>query len=69
MDTNKLPGIVSVIYTYEIADHGTMIFEYGNDELIDGWPMSMLRQEYVYTTESFRRIQKWIMNNHAELLL
>jgi hypothetical protein len=58
-----------VIYTYEIADHGTMIFEYGNDELIDGWPMSMLRQEYVYTTESFRRIQKWIMNNHAELLL
>jgi len=69
MDTNKLPRIVSVIYTYEIADHGTMIFEYGNDELIDGWPMSMLRQEYVYTTESFRRIQKWIMNNHAELLL
>lgn len=69
MDTNKSSRTVDVIYTYEIADHGSMIFEYENDELIDGWPLSMLKEEYAYATESFRRIHKWILDNHAELLL
>jgi hypothetical protein len=42
MDTNKSPRTIDVIYTYEVADQGVMVFEYENDELIDGWPMSML---------------------------
>ena len=69
MDTNESSRTIDVIYTYEVVDQGAMVFEYENDELIDGWPMSMLKQEYAYTTESFLRIHKWIMNNHAELLL
>ena len=69
MDTNKSSRTIDVIYTYEIADYDSMVFEYENYELIDGWPMSILRQKYVYATESFRRTHKWVSDNHAELLL
>jgi hypothetical protein len=69
MDTNELSRTVSVIYTYEIADNDTIVFEYENDEIVDGWPMSMFRQDYMYSTKSFIRIKKWVMDNHSELLL
>lgn len=68
MDTNESSRTASVNYSYEITDSDTIVFEYENDEIVDGWSMSMLRQDYS-VIESFLRIKKWIMENHSELLL
>jgi len=68
MDTNESSRTASVNYSYEIADSDTIVFEYENDEIVDGWSMSMLKQDYS-AIESFLRIKKWIMENHPELLL
>jgi hypothetical protein len=58
-----------VNYSYEIADSDAIVFEYENDEIVDGWPISMFREDYSYGTESFQRIKKWLLENHVELLL
>ena len=74
MDTNESSRTIDVIYTYEVADHGTMVFEYENDELVDGWHMSILRPppsifSFMGIDDSFHRIREWALQNHPELFL
>ena len=56
-------------YSYYIAENSSIIFEYENDEMMDGYPVLIFKQKNLYPTESFIRIQKWLLENHPECLL